>query len=431
MADIRPFRGIRFNSEVAGDLSANLCPTYVLSDEELRALYDGSDYNVIRLELAYDWSTAASNEARYMRSARTRTEWLMAGALKRDPEPSLYVVEEAFTEFGASYRRIGLVAAVRVEDYDAGIVLPHEKTEAGPTEDRFSLLRSTWANFSPLMVMYRDGPDAPVATLLWKIARREPDVVANPPDQPSIRMWCVTDPSTIGALTGALAGSQIYIADGHHRYGAAMLFRDYSANDLGHGPDAASQFRMMTLIAIDDPGLFLQGYHRGISGTTEAEVLSLKAHIGAVCDLEEWTPPQNNVGLAFEHRLAREPESKMVFGLAGYEPGKFHVATMKSGPPRGAGIAESTDYGRLHGEILRGIFGPSRELYVVGVKHSSEQAVCDVIDGESQFGFVMRPIPQYMAEEVILEGKLLPVKSTYFHPKLSAGLVIQSLEGEL
>ncbi|MCH8221815.1 MAG: DUF1015 family protein, partial [Chloroflexi bacterium] len=248
---------------------------------------------------------------------------------------------------------------------------------------------------------------------------------------PAVRMWCVTDPSIIGALTGALAGSQIYIADGHHRYGAAMRFRDYSTNDLGHGPDAASQFRMMTLIAIDDPGLFLQGYHRGISGATEAEVLSLKAHIGAVCDLEEWTPPSRNVGPALEHRLAREPESKTVFGLAGYEPGKFHVATMISAPPGGADIADATDYGRLHGEILRGIFGPSRELYVVGVKHSAEQAVCDVIDCESQFGFVMRPIPQDMAEDVILQGKLLPMKSTYFHPKLSAGLVIQSLEGEL
>ena len=107
MADIRPFRGIRFNSEVAGDLSANLCPTYVLSDEELRALYDGSDYNVIRLELAYDWSTAASNEARYIRSARTRTEWLMAGALKRDPGPCRYVVEGALTDRVASERWYG------------------------------------------------------------------------------------------------------------------------------------------------------------------------------------------------------------------------------------------------------------------------------------------------------------------------------------
>lgn len=431
MADIRPFRAVRYDPAVAGDLSPNLCPTYVLSEQDLEGLYSRSEYNIIRLELAYDWSTHAANESRYMRSARTRVQWLMSGVLKRDVDPSMYVVEEVFNEEGAEFRRIGLVAAVRIEDYDAGIVLPHELTEQGPVQDRLSLMKSTFSNFSPLMALYRDGPDAPVASLLWQVARREPDVVANPPDLPSIRMWCVTDPTILGALRGALSNSEIYIADGHHRYEAAQAFRDYALDNLGHDEDDASQFRVMTLVAIDDPGLFLRGYHRDVTGATEAEVLSLRAHITAVCDLEVWNPPKTKIGLALEHRLAREPKSQTTFGVVGLEPGKIHIATMKSESSPDLDIADATDYGRLHREILRGIFGSSRELNVVGVKNSADQAIGDALNGVSEFGFVMRPISTEMAESVIRQGKLLPIKSTYFHPKISSGLVIQNLDGDL
>jgi uncharacterized protein (DUF1015 family) len=343
----------------------------------------------------------------------------------------MYVVEERFRFRRAEYRRIGLVSAMRVEDYADSVVLPHERTEPGPRADRLSLMRSSWANYSPLLCLFRDGRDAPVATLLWQIARREPDMEANPPDQPAIRAWCVTDAATLGALRGALADSQIYIADGHHRYEAAVAFRDYTRDDLGHGAETASQFRLTHLIAIDDPGLFLLGYHRGIAGATREEIISLRRHIGAVCHVQEWTPPQREVGGAMELKLARAPKGQMTFGVAGLEDGKFHIATMKRGAAPGTGPADLTDYGRLHQEIFNGIFGPTRELHAVNVKNSADQAVKDVVLGQSQMGFVMRAVPLGIAESVITKEELLPVKSTYFHPKPSAGLVIQSLEGEL
>ena len=115
----------------------------------------------------------------------------------------------------------------------------------------------------------------------------------------------------------------------------------------------------------------------------------------------------------------------------GLEPGKIHIATMNSEPSPDLDVADATDYGRLHREILRGIFGPSRELNVVGVKNSADQAISDTLSGDSEFGFVMRPISTELAWSVIKEGKLLPIKSTYFHPKISSGLVIQNLDGDL
>lgn len=438
MADVRPFRGIRYDSAQGGDLSLNLCPTYVISTDEQNELYNRSPHNVIRLELAYDWGSDAAHASRYARAAETRRAWLEAGILRRDETPSMYVVEERFSFRDGQYRRIGLLAAVRVEPYEKGIILPHESTEPGPTADRLALMRTARSNFSPLMVLYRDGRDTPIATLLWQIARREPDLSAGPPGQPAVRVWRVTDAAMTGALSGALRDTRLLIADGHHRYQAALEYSDFARRKPGAGPDAASGFRMMTLIEIDDPGLFLLGYHRAVEGASSNELEALREKIKQSCDLRRWQAPDTNVGPAFELEIARAPASQTVFGVVGLSPGAFHVATLRPSCPAGTGIPsteaktiDTTDYARLHDEILRSVLDADRELRVVNVKHHSEQGVADVAEGRSQMAFVMRAIPRSVAEAALSERRLLPVKSTYFHPKLSAGLVIQSLEGDL
>lgn len=430
MVEIRPFRGIRFNPEVAGDISPALCPTFVLSPAEQQEMYARSPYNVIRLELAYDWGTEATNGERYRRAAETRDAWLRDGVLVQDETPSIYVAEERFTYRNGRYRRIGLIAAVRVDDYDTRTVLPHEATEPGPVADRLALMKATRANFSPLMTLYRDDRNAPIASILWRVARRAPDIEANPADQAAIRAWRVVDSQTINALRDAFHKKRLYIADGHHRYGAALAYRAYAQEDLGHGPGCASAFRMMCLFDFDDPGLFLLGYHRAVEGASEAELERLRERIRETCDLREFTPHRADPTAAVEQEIEREDRSLAVFGIVGLKPGAFHIATMR-GHSRSSRISDQTDYGRLHREIFEQVFDAHRELHAVTVKHNAGQAVTDVLAGRSQVSFVMRPVPEELAESVIDHGELLPVKSTFFHPKVSAGLVMQSLEGEI
>ncbi len=430
MAELKPFRGIRFEGDRAGDLSLNLSPTYVLSESEQDELYRRSPHNVIRLELAYDWGSDAAPSSRYVRAAETQREWLEQGVLARDETPAMYVVEESFDFRGGEYRRIGLLAAVRVAPYETGAIVPHEHTEPGPAADRLALMKAARTNFSPLMVLYRDGRDAPVATLLWRIARRPPDVAATPPGQPRLRMWRETEQAMIGALCGALQDTRLLMADGHHRYRSALDYSEYAGVHLNAARDGAAYYRIMTLIDIDDPGLFLLGYHRAVEGATSDELESLRAHIRKVCELREWRPPRGDAGAAFEHELARAPAGQTAFGVVGLEEGSFHVATMPDVEQPDDPV-EATDYARLHHSVLGAVFDPARELRAVNVKHDAAQAVLDVVDGRSQMAFVMRPVRRELVETVVSSGRLLPVKSTYFHPKLAAGLVMQSLEGEL
>lgn len=399
----------------------------MLPEAEQKSLYARSPYNVIRLELAYDWGTEATDPNRYFQAAETYRRWRREGALIEDPMPSMYVLEERFSFREAPYRRIGLLSAVKAEEYESGVVLPHERTETGPVEDRLALMRATEANFSPLMLLYRDDRHAPIASLLWQIARQEPDVQADPPDQPSLRMWRVDDQATLRAFAHAFENRPLYIADGHHRYEAALAYRRHARRSLGHGATSPSQYRMANLIAFDDPGLFLLGYHRAVERATDEELAALRARLQGTCQLERWTPPGNDWSKAFERTLARLPRNVAAFGVAGLEPGAAHIAKLAS-PPPSTDPVRTTDYERLHREIFEAVLDSERELGVVTVKRNAFQALSDLQSGVSQLAFIMRPVPQDLAEAVIREGKLLPVKSTYFHPKVSAGLVIQPLD---
>lgn len=430
MAELKAFRGILFCEKQAGDLSLNLSPTHVLSEAEQNELYRRSPYNVIRLELAYNWSSDIGQSSRYSRAAATQKEWLRKGILVRDKIPAIYVVEENFQFLGTSYRRIGILTAVRVEPYENGNIIPHERTEPGPAADRLALMKATGTNFSPLMILYRDTPEATILKLLRRITSRNPDVTATPPDLPQLRLWKETKLQMISAISQAFRDIKLMMADGHHRYRSALEYSENSSNAFHSGSELSAHYRSMTLIDIDDPGLILMGYHRAIEGATEDELKSLKAQIQDICHLREWKHSGCDVGPALEHELAGLPEGQTAFGIVGLEKGLFHIATLPS-LNLSDGNVNATDYARLHKLVLERVFNPVRQLQAVSVKQDSSQAIIDVLNQRSQISFVMRAVSSDLLETVVKRGQLLPVKSTYFHPKIPAGLVMQSLRGDL
>jgi uncharacterized protein (DUF1015 family) len=432
MADVRPFRGIRYDDRLAGPLSLNLGPTYdMISPDKQRELIARSATNVIRLELALDADEVESTDGRYDRAAAVQMSWLSSGILRRDAEPAMYVMEESFDYRGARFRRFGLLAAVRLEDYDRGIILPHEHTRPRFVEDRLELMKATRANFSPLMMLFREPPGAPVSRVLMDVVSNPPEASAMPPDMPAIRLWRITDPERTASITAAFRDTRLYIADGHHRYEAALRYR--LATRFGHRArsDAPTNFRVMNLIEIGDPGLFLLGYHRVLGNMAGSELEALKTHIKSAFDLRPWPSNLPLDAEAIDSRLNRESRATLVMGVAGLGgDAGFQIAVMRR-PQQTTDARESSDYARLHGEVLRTVFDEKREGQVIAHAHDPLEAVKAVANGKRQMAFVMRALTPAQFEAVVSQGKRLPPKSTLFHPKLPAGIVIQSLEGVL
>jgi len=430
LADVRPFRGVRYNTRSAGDLSTLLCPPFdVISEAERERLYAGSPFNVIRLEWGRDEPGDTPGNDWYARAAALQSEWLASGVLQEADSPSMYVIEETFSFADNDYVRQGLISAVRLVDFDSGVVLPHEFTRPGPKVDRLELMRSAKANYSPLMVLYRD-PDSAVAMVMKRAMAGESVADAAPDGLPSMRLWRISDSSDIESITLALADTQLYMADGHHRYETALTYLEEVRAERTVGPDEAVNFRLMTLISVEDPGLLLLGYHRMLENATDDELTRFREYVTGAFDLEDRGPIDPSSAADLEKALNAMPQDQVAIGFAGIEPGRLQIGVKRS-PADAVDELQASDYVRLHGEVIRSTFAPDREQAVIAFEHNAADVLRSVAGGASQVGFVMRAVPIGPFETIVKRGQRLPSKSTYFHPKLHTGAVIQSLVGEL
>jgi uncharacterized protein (DUF1015 family) len=433
MAEIRPFRGIRYThapDDGAGDLALNLCPPFdVITPALQKELYERSPHNIVRLELARRGLT----EDPYLSAAETQREWMTTGVLHRDEDPSIYVTEETFGFAGQTLVRRGFISALRLEEYDREVVLPHEKTRAAWVNDRVRLMGAAQANYSPLLMVYRDDLRSTVGGMVRAVTGGQVTLSVEPPDMSALRMWRVTDPGTQQTLVDSLGELQLFIADGHHRYEAALRYRSLirSGREVGH--NESINYRMVLLVSVDEPGLTTRGYHRAIEKPTEGELDELKRLLLQLFNLERWTPPggsKEEVASALADALGRRQASEVVFGVIGLDPGSFHIATSKDLPPADD-LLQDSEYSRLHDLLVNPAIDEKRRDDVVNVQHDLARVLESVENGEIAIAFAMRPIPMREFIGIVTRGWRLPPKATNFFPKPSAGTVLQTLQGEL
>ncbi len=350
--------------------------------------------------------------------------------LIRDPKASMYVTEERFAFRGRELVRRGVIAAVRIEEYDRQIVLPHENTRQEWVLDRVRLMDVAKFNYSPLLVLFRDDLRSTVGSILRDVAKREPTDRAAPSDMPELHVWRLNHPEAIETLADAFSGNQLFIADGHHRYEAALRFQSRIRSQREVNTDESLNYRMMMLVAIDEPGLLTRGYHRTIRNASQEELSALKS---ALRQHAELTPAHYDGPRAvqrFAQDLARMPRSEFVLGVYGLEPQTFHLARIP-GPKAAANELENSEYFRLHDLIIRPVASPEREAEIVDFSYEPQWAVDAVDSRRAQIAFIMRPMPMDQFTAIVTRGWRLPPKATNFHPKPSAGSVIQALEGAL
>jgi uncharacterized protein (DUF1015 family) len=232
VAVVKPFRAVRYDEAKAGPLDRLVAPPYDVLDPEERAGYLAeSPYNVVHLTLPDDESEAA----------RIWRVWLDEGVLARDTEPACWWLEQDFVgPDGVARTRGGLVCALHVEPYSAGVILPHERTHAGPKEGRMRLLRALRAHVEPLFFLYDGALAGPGGEPLLEV---ELDGVAN-------RLWRVE-----GEPPAALGDAQLLIADGHHRYETALAFHEQEGTE-------ESAWLLAVIVPSEQEGLTIFPTHR-------------------------------------------------------------------------------------------------------------------------------------------------------------------------
>jgi len=206
VAAIRPFRALRYDEAVAGPLESLVAPPYdVIGAEQRAQLLRTSPYNVVHLTLPDSEEEAAAQLA----------DWRERGVLVQEEEPAFWWLAQDYEgPDGIRRRREGFVAALRAEPYENRVVLPHERTHAGPKEGRLRLLRATRTQLEPLFFLWDGTIDVD--------GLGEPDLQSG-----GDSLWRLD--ATFGeALTEELRDAQLLIADGHHRYETTLASGDPS-----------------------------------------------------------------------------------------------------------------------------------------------------------------------------------------------------------
>lgn len=430
LADIQPFKGIRYNSALSRDIGQLLCPPYdVISPEHQQRLHDRNPYNAIRLEFGMDTPGDSPESNRYTRASGLLDEWLGQGVLQPEEEPSFYVLQEEFPHRGRVASRRSLVARVRLEEFSRRVVLPHEETSQGPKRDRLELLTATGANLSPLMAIYR-APTPEIGAVIEGAAAGAPLIDATF-DGVGIRLWRISDGEDVAAIRDSLKDAPIYMADGHHRYETALRYREIL--NKGGAREGGHDFVLMSLLEIEDPGLVVLPYHRLLRGLSPEQLAEIERLVEASFEVQTLEIPSTGDAdplPALEDRLEEIGGARVALGLLDSGGQRVALLTLRQQPGASETPLERCATWALEKMVLEPALGLQSEAVDRGqlyYSHDSEEVSQAIRGGDIQLGFVLPPLSLDVFESVVLSGARMPIKSTYFSPKLPTGLVINRL----
>jgi uncharacterized protein (DUF1015 family) len=439
MATIRAFRGVRYNPARVPDLSAVISQPYDRVRYGLQEqYYRQSPYNVVRIlrgrQAPGDAPDRPAGPNVYTRARATYDRWRAEGVLIREPEPALYAYHQTFTVSGERKTRKAFIAALELSPFEAGIVLPHEHTHAGPKEDRLRLLRSLQVNTGQIFMLYPDPQNRVTALLESAIAGRAPDMDSVEMHEADVQqqVWVVRDPEVLRAVALEMAPKRnLIIADGHHRYETALNYRD----EQRPLPGARANYCMATLVGMDDPGLVILPTHRelfGLTGLSPADVLSRAEtcfEITPVADLQACTA-------AMAEHAAPGPRNRHAFGL--YAEGQYHLLVLngldtieRCLPGDRSSSGRSLDTAIAHKVILEGLAGLSERAseHQIHLRYHRDprRAIDNVDRGEGDLVLLLNPTRIDQVKTCAEQGEQMPPKSTDFYPKMVAGLTMMPL----
>jgi uncharacterized protein (DUF1015 family) len=437
--EVSPFRGIRYNQRIVGDLARVICPPYdVISTEQQKLYYKKSDYNTIRLESPAEG--LESTAERYQEAAITFRQWLKHGILQLDSVSSFYLHDHRFEYSGAMKIRRGLIARVKLEPWGSGIY-PHEETSSKAKSDRLQLMRACRANFSPLFSLYHDS-EQKVAPILSRIVQKKPLISlraerSNLPDSnESHTLWAITDSKIKRELSQFLASQPLYIADGHHRYETALAYQQERTQEQFDSAVIASEAKqsltskgafnyvMMELVDFSDHGLVVLPLHRLVRGITSSILVGLVEQLRNLFALESVPLKAGSCQLPADSYL----------GILGLQPGSLVILKRRQDisleammPGNRSQAYREFGVSILNNIVLNKVLSGAKDLdvaYTVDLKEVYQQ----IKKGKYQLAFLLNPPQPEMVKAVADARDRMPSKSTYFYPKLPAGLVINPLD---
>lgn len=446
MPKVYPFQAVQY-AHGKGDVSTKVAPPYdVLNADQKAALVTRDAANIVAADLPHVPAKELGPPEAYAKAAALLNNWLGSGVLSSNPKPALFAYVQTFEFEGHTYRRKGMACTIETQPLgprDGGGVLPHEQTFSGPKEDRLALMKASKMQLSPIFGLHADESGRATALLERVIAARQPDLTATLGDGVLHEVWTVDDEPTIRAYQDALAGEDVFIADGHHRYNTAVNYLGWLEGQQPVPADHPARRTMFVLVGMSDPGLAIGPTHRVLGGMKH---YSIERFIEASAGLLNVEPVDNDPH-RFDKAIAHiaDREQTNVLGILDVATGLCYCAwpavedPLEEDFPSKPKAWRTLDVAIIQHLIVEQVCQPELndgQPVTWAFPHSIDE-VLDIARGRetgagggigfAQLAVIVRPTPLDSVRAVSLAGEVMPQKSTFFYPKLATGLFIHPL----
>jgi len=396
VADVAPFRALRYG-EQPEPLGQLLCPPYdVISADDRDRLYAQSPHNFVRVEFP------KPNGDPYASAAADLAAWRLRGVMKRDAAAAIYVHDHEFSVGKTRVRRRGIHCALRLHRPEEGIVMPHELTFPKAKEDRLALLRATRTNTSAIFGLFEDTRGEIAGGISRHIEGTRPTAEATVGDQVH-RVWAIGDRLGIGEFRDALAKRRVYIADGHHRYETALGY--LAERGAGASADVPIGYVLAYLCAADDPGLRIFATHRVVHGNGPLDRAIDRYFERSSIDARAIDDTEPGIVVVRNGRYEKL-QLKADADLSGVRPAWRELP-----------VAQAEEL------LLREVRESGAEI---AYEHDTNAALAATEAGAT--ALLLRSVDPETLRRVADAGERLPQKTTYFYPKVPAGLVVRPLD---
>lgn len=422
MAKIKAFNGIRYNTDIAGDINTLVSAPYdVISPEDRKYYHDLNKYNFVRLILGEEFDTDNDNENRFTRAGKYFNEWLAKDVMKADV-PTIYLYQQKFNRDGKTCVVNGFITAVKICEYAENIILPHENTLSRPKGALTETIERTQANLDCVYGLYSDENNE-LNKIMDKYFIKVPTINAKDIDNNDHIVWAITNEADVNTITSFMADKQIAIADGHHRYETALKNRNKVRETNTTKEEIESDYVMMTIVNVFEKDLTVLPTHRVINNVGDDIVKSLLEKLTNKFTVTETTKSD------IISKMANTNSIRLVFN------NKYYLVTKKSDVTidmNASVYTKELELTILHTLILEELMGIDKEKLAaqtnVTYTRSFEEADTLVNSGNAQMAFICNEIPVKAILDIAAQGEKMPQKATYFYPKLLSGLVVRSLK---
>jgi uncharacterized protein (DUF1015 family) len=439
MAEVKPFKGVLYNTKQIIDLAEVIAPPYdVISSSYQDDLYQRHPHNVVRLILGKSDPEDMDTNDLHKRSANHFKKWLADEILIHDTTEAFYLTNVEFSVEDRRVNRYGIIGLVRLEPFDKGVVLPHERTFSKVKTERLNLMKHSRANFCSIFGLYSDN-EGILDRMKAAVGSKTAEIDIADDQGARHKLWRLTDDQSLKDIHTALASKTIYIADGHHRYETALNYRRWlQENDPEFDERHPANYVMMSLSSLEDPGMVIFPAHRLIKDVPGHAMVSLISKLKDCFNIQSISM-NHGIDMALLKADAALAANKHRNALMIYlkDDGAIHVLVLKEGVMQqryGSELPQpllDLDVTVLTHLIMMDMLGFDKtrldDATKISYRTTSQDAVDAVMDGKADIAFILNPTRIEQVQRVAEHGLIMPRKSTYFYPKIISGQVMNTL----